>query len=45
MKHLDISFTGNLTGSMLAGHEIPTDYAKDANGEDDLTKPTGLDRI
>ena len=42
MKHLDISFTGNLTGSMLAGHEIPTDYAKDANGEDDLPKPTGL---
>ena len=42
MKHLDISLTGNLTGSMLAGHLIPTDYAKDANGEDDLTKPTGL---
>lgn len=42
MKHLDVSLTGNFTGSMLAGHEIPTDYAKDANGEDDLTKPIGL---
>ncbi len=42
MKHLDVSLTGNFTGSMLTGHEIPTDYAKDANGEDDLSKPTGL---
>lgn len=42
MKHLDVSLTGNFTGSMLTGHEIPTDYAKDANGEDDLSKPVGL---
>jgi len=42
MKHLDVSLTGNFTGSMLTGHEIPTDYAKDANGEDDLSKPIGL---
>lgn len=42
MKNLDVSLSGNFTGSMLTGHEIPTDYAKDANGEDDLTNPTGL---
>lgn len=29
---------------MLAITRIPTDFAKDANGEDDEAKPTGLTR-